>query len=140
LGQPAGSAQAKTTAYKTPLAYIGEDGNVYVTSMSAGAGTRLTTDAKMPDPLAYATSCEGCSDNQSAYRRYGSIRWSPDGTRFAFIDRYSGQLFVAESGKTPRLISPKLKVGSRLGNRAFAWSPDGKQIAYITGVRVHHMG
>src|SRR5260221_5144043 len=92
LLQPVGVAQAKTISYKMPLAYIGEDGNVYVTSVGAGVGTHLTHDAKMPDPLVKLSVCEGCSD-PSEYRRYGSIRWSPDGTSFAFIERYSGQLF-----------------------------------------------
>src|SRR5262249_5913219 len=110
-----------------------EDGNVYVTSVGAGPGTRLTNDAHTPDPLEKLQLWEGSLDPANRFRRYGSIRWSPDGTRFAFIERYSGALFVVESGKTPRLLSPAIKVGSLLGHRAIVWSPDGTQIAYATG-------
>lgn len=133
LLQPIQAAQAKTISYNTPLAYIGEDGNVYVTSIGAGAGTRLTNDAKVPDPIEKLTVCEDCAGTSESYRRYGSIRWSPDGTSFAFIERYSGQLFVVESGKSPRLLNPKVRVGSLLGHLVIGWSPDGKQIVYGIG-------
>src|SRR5262249_16087965 len=130
---PVQAAHAETVSYKDPLAYIGEDGNVYMTAVGAGPGTRLTNDAKMPDPIDKLSLCEQCPETSEKYRRYGSIRWSPDGTNFAFIERYSGQLFVVESGKRPRLINPELKVGSLLGYLVIAWSPDGTQIASATG-------
>src|SRR5215510_8259470 len=81
---PVQAAHAETVSYKDPLAYIGEDGNVYVTAVGAGPGTRLTNDAKMPEPIEQHYYYSGCSETM---RRYCSIRWSPDGTRFAFIER-----------------------------------------------------
>ena len=67
------------------------------------------------------------------YKRTGlsSPRWSPDGTRLAFVaedagDTKQGQLYVMSmSGGDPqRLTDGKQSVDS------FTWSPDGSRIAY----------
>lgn len=125
--------QAASNFYNKPLAYIGEDGNVYITEVGEGTGTRLTNDAKMPDPQENLQLSEGSLDPANRFRRYGSIRWSADGTGFAFVEQYSRALFIVESGRSPRLVNPDIKVGYLLGRKALAWSPDGTQLAYATG-------
>lgn len=57
-------------------------------------------------------------------------RWSPDGSRFAYISNVEGTaqiyLMPAGGGEAVRLTD-----GKRPGGR-FAWSPDGRQIAFFS--------
>ncbi|MDF1502936.1 S9 family peptidase [Roseisolibacter sp. H3M3-2] len=59
----------------------------------------------------------------------GSPRWSPDGTRLAFVSAREErpQVFVLDpnGGEAERLTDSKTAVSG------FAWSPDGKRIAYV---------
>ena len=62
-----------------------------------------------------------------------SPRWSPDGTRLAYVSTAEGtapQLFVrwVQGGETARLT------GLPDSPSSIAWSPDGSQIAYVMAV------
>ena len=61
-----------------------------------------------------------------------SPRWSPDGTRIAFVSDRDGtpQLYVRwmDSGQTAKLTSLES------GPSNLAWSPDGKRIAFVSFV------
>ncbi len=70
-----------------------------------------------------------------------SPAWSPDGSQIAFVskrgtgdlDRHDNtDVFVidAKVGAQPRQLTTSL---ASEGGRRLAWSPDGKQIAYLTG-------
>ena len=62
----------------------------------------------------------------------GSPRWSPDGTRLAFVaedaaDTKQGQLYVMSmSGGDPQRLTD-----GKQGVDSYAWSPDGTRIAYF---------
>src|SRR5574337_1171102 len=62
----------------------------------------------------------------------GSPRWSPDGSRLAFIARDAkskeGQLYVMpmDGGDAIRITETKHGVDS------FSWSPDGRQLAFVS--------
>jgi Tol biopolymer transport system component len=78
------------------LAYIGGDGNVYVSSADLAQTLRLTKDA--------TTSPEGMG------RSYHRISWSPDGRlAFAAVERtltdIRSQLYVARPGELPQQIA-----------------------------------
>ena len=68
-------------------------------------------------------------------RRDGEPRWSPDGTRMAFVssraEKEPGQLYVIPlaGGEAQRLTKLKEDV------KHVAWSPDGSQIAFASRVR-----
>ena len=68
-------------------------------------------------------------------QREGSPRWSPDGTRLAFVgtrgEKKTGQLYVipASGGEARRLTQLKEDV------EGAAWSPDGTRIAFHSRVR-----
>ena len=68
-------------------------------------------------------------------RRDGEPRWSPDGTRMAFVssraEKEPGQLYVIslKGGEAERLTKLKEDV------RNVAWSPDGTTIAFASRVR-----
>src|SRR5437764_13940184 len=63
---------------------------------------------------------------------YFSPRWSPDGTRLAYVGAEGGnpQLYVRwmANGESARIT------GLPDGPSALAWSPDGRRIAYSTFV------
>src|SRR5262249_38990151 len=63
-------------------------------------------------------------------RHDGSVRWSPDGTRIAFIGESNGkpQIFVRwmDSGQTARITNLSEAPGG------INWSPDGKMISFTS--------
>ncbi|MCC7451475.1 MAG: hypothetical protein IT324_28965 [Anaerolineae bacterium] len=83
-------------------------GNVYIGTLADLPGTAITSDA--------------ASDHQ-----YRTAVLSPAGDTVAFIDPSSGSLYVAPTnGETPRKVAEKLAPGYPA-----AWSPDGREIAYL---------
>jgi len=79
-----------------------------------------------------ATDGTGHRPLTTGLRGDDSPRWSPDGTRVAYISDVDGtaQIYVRwlDSGQTARLTN----IG--YGPAGLAWSPDGKQIAFTTFV------
>ncbi|MCS6870492.1 MAG: hypothetical protein RML95_07820 [Anaerolineae bacterium] len=114
---PIGLVSAPVTLAAPILAFVGRDGNVYVTSLSSAQGyVPLTGDAQ---GFVYEGGYTG------GQRNYIHLSWSPDGSRLAFVDQRSQTLFVAASGSPPMPIATGLLV-----EIPPAWSPDGSQIAY----------
>ncbi len=112
------SAQTSIITYDQPLAYVGADGNVYITSLDGTSTTPITSDGS---PRGYGF------EEDSAY---GAFRWSPDGTQVVFTHPTSSpRLYVAASDQKPAILLPDISIGYRVS----AWSPDGKQIAFISG-------
>jgi hypothetical protein len=119
---PAGVVASPVTFGAPILAFVGLDGNVYVTSLGSAQGyVPLTGDA-------LGNISEG--GYRFARKYYRNLRWSPDGTRLAFTEEGSQTLFVASSGSAPIAIANGLSV-----EFPPAWSPDGSQIAFaMSGV------
>src|SRR5258708_3308507 len=106
------SAQPLGNTYDIPLAYVGVDGNYYVTSLDGTDATTITSYTPF-DP-----------GDVMQPPRYGiGPRWSPQGTSFLFSDN---GLYKLESGKTPELLATS-------GWGTTAWSPDGNEIASFLG-------
>jgi hypothetical protein len=115
---PIGAVQSPVTFSAPILAFIGRDGNVYVTSLGSAQGyVPLTGDAQ-------GFVSEG--GYTGARRYYTHLRWSPDGSRLAFVEQASQTLFVVASGGQPVPIASGLSA-----EFPPAWSPDGSQIAYV---------
>src|SRR5215470_1594160 len=75
-------AQAQTNN-QGPLAYIDGTGNVRVVSAGNAPGTAITQDGNFAIPQP-STLTHG----------YTHLRWSPDGSKLAFQDFVTGNLFV----------------------------------------------
>ncbi|MCC7209304.1 MAG: PD40 domain-containing protein [Anaerolineae bacterium] len=122
--RPAAAAQGAapaTISLRDPLAYVASDGNVYLADLSARQTVPLTEDSQRRRmPVAPFTETT---------RQYGQFRWSPDGAYLLFVDQTTGGVFVAGGGKLP------LQVATTNSDRGYpaAWSPDGREIAYVVG-------
>ena len=85
-----------------------------------------TTPGGTPVPL---TAPDKSEDSRFPAQNGDSPRWSPDGTHIAFISTRDGtpQIWLIDrpSGTPTKLTSGEGAVLS------FAWSPDGKKIAYV---------
>ncbi len=119
---PTGAAAGQPVTYQNPLAYIGPNGNVYVTDSNlSGAGTPLTGDSTLETAnTAYPTPSRG----------YGLFRWSPDGSKLAFVEQRANTLYLAASGQKPVEIARGLAAGYPA-----AWSQDGSEIAFAVETR-----
>src|ERR1041385_933917 len=73
-------AQAsKAVTYQHPLAYIGWDGNVWVTDLNSGAGTAITKEGRIFGPDDGPDYSSG--DPKSHF--YSAIEWSPTDSLFS---------------------------------------------------------
>lgn len=126
------SVQAPTTQ-PTPsssslLAYLAEDGNVWLKHLSTGDGPQVTNDATGSTPAA-----------DGGMVQYGGLAWSSDGSMLAFQRQKSTP---AANGleTTSSLLVYEIKTGQtralledvQLGG--FAWQPGALRIAYGYGV------
>ena len=80
-----------------------------------GSRSMLTMDAN-----------DGGNQTTLASGRFYSTRWSPDGTRIAYVK--SDQLGVIDiDGTSARILTGGVHIAG------LAWSPDGSRIAYVSG-------
>jgi hypothetical protein len=116
---PIGVVSSPVTFSSPILAFVGRDGNVYVTSLGSAQGyVPLTGDAQ---------GFVGEGGYTGAQKYYMHLRWSPDGSRLAFVEESTRTLFVVANGGQPVPIASGLST-----EFPPAWSVDGSQIAYVT--------
>src|SRR5260370_19658252 len=76
-------ASTQSVTYQNPIAYVGLDGNVYITGLDGTSSSALTGDGYVaPQEHHYASS----------YYRYGGLQWSPDGSQLSFEDTIQKKL------------------------------------------------
>lgn len=100
-----------------PIAYVGADGNVIVADPITRSSIPLTSDAK-GKPSSYYPYYE-------QLHIYGLLRWSPDGSKLAFVDSKERTLYIARSGQKPVIVASGLTVAYPP-----AWSADSNELAY----------
>lgn len=66
-----------------------------------------------------------------------SPRWSPDGRKIAYmgsVNGHSGLVVVSAANPTPEFLAPTQGTNHALPSAgdAFTWSPDGKEIAFVS--------
>src|SRR5881394_3696512 len=76
--------QSAAVTYQNPLFYVGEDGNIYVTSLDATGATALTSDAT---GRRYSSRIPGGQRDIS----YSMVDWPVDGPSF-----YAARLGITE--------------------------------------------
>jgi Tol biopolymer transport system component len=114
-------------------------------SAAPGAGSPDTTNVTNPELspdgrwLAYNDVSERlwlAKSDGSQRRRLGppelqgrAPRWSPDGTRLAFLDAQAGSLriLVLRTGRVRTIVATD--IASSGGDSSYAWSPDGRWLA-----------
>jgi len=121
-----GTVIAQQIALIHPIAYVGTDGNIYLTDLTDTYA--ITEDAKL-------------SNDQESTIFYSSPQWSADGKHLAFyknngfgtISTGSGisveGIVVVSSGEVPKLILDEGD-GYSFDSSALAVSSDGSQIVF----------
>lgn len=112
------------TARPAAAVVPGRNGLIAFERSESGSGTRIFTATAKGKRLRQVSSDSASSADASA-------RWSPDGTRLAFV-RYAGDFgeiwAVDAEGANQRNLSADTDP-----DISPAWSPDGARIAYIRG-------
>jgi len=117
-----GTGIGQVVTYQKPLAYVGADGNVFLTTIGQGAGTPITADS--------TASTSEFTPFFNTSRTYGQFRWSPDGQKLLFTELTTNSLYVVVSGQKPVRIATGLAT-----LYPGAWSPDGTEVAYAVDAR-----
>jgi hypothetical protein len=108
-----------SATFKSALAFVGSTGDVIVTMGGIEAqAVYLTNDAG----LIKITQ----SPFYQSQHTYANLRWSPDGTKLAFVDHQTHSLFIAVSGQKARQVAQGVQT-----EYPPAWSPDGSSVAYL---------
>jgi hypothetical protein len=116
---PQPAVQTAPTTYNAPvLAYIGLDGNVYLTSVGTNPPPAPLTNDSPFDPNALYR-------NQQGYRR---PTWSPDGSRLLF-HRLDKVYTIASGGAAVQIAAGKVY------SIEPGWSPEGGEVAYAVDTR-----
>ena len=105
------------------IAYIGADGNIYVSDQAGGKQKQLTKDAT--DPL----------KPPAQFSSYQLPVWSPDGTKLAFMglsgtsQEASGRILVAnvDAETMNEIYSSDTELPFYL-----LWSPDAANVSFLT--------
>jgi len=123
-GQIPQSPLLSTLERKTVLiAYIGLDGNIYVSDQAGGKQTKLTDDAT--DPVNQPTQ----------FNSYQLPTWSLDGKQLAFMgmsgttDDSTGTIYVAniEADTTQEIFSSQTEYPFYM-----SWSPDDSNVSFLS--------
>ena len=86
---------AKAVTHQQPIAYIGWDGNVWVTDLQSGVGTKITNNG---NPNKGAEFGDGYPPpNSNSYKR---IQWSPTDSALS-VDAEDSGVYIFKSGLTP---------------------------------------
>lgn len=105
------------------IAYIGMDGNIYVSDQAGGKKVQLTDDATDP------------TNQPAKFSSYQLPTWSLDGNQLAFMgmsgtsDDSTGRLYVAniEADTTKEIFSSETEYPFYL-----LWSPDNSKVSFLT--------
>jgi dipeptidyl aminopeptidase/acylaminoacyl peptidase len=124
---PAGASQS---VFAVPVGggaprLLGEGGSTAVSPR----GDRVAFVAKDKVWWAPLDGSEKASQAFVARGNCGNVRWSPDGSRLAFVSRRGSHSFVGvfdPAGKTVRYLDPSVDLDSEP-----AWSPDGRRVAFL---------
>ncbi len=122
-----GRAQTAAPTFQAPLAYISANGNVYVITPGAAQGTAYTQDADFV--LSMTASAP------QATHHYTHLIWSPDGTKLAFQDLITGNLYVDAPGQPTHVIATKVST-----QYPPAWQPDSSAVVYVVDTQTRPAG
>ena len=106
------------------IAYIGLDGNIYVTDQSGRTPSALTADAAIPQ------------DQSSPFRYYQNPTWSEDGSQLAYV------AVIGNGGKQTLSEMFVANVDDETSNKVYSsdtehpfylyWSPDNQNVSFLS--------
>jgi dipeptidyl aminopeptidase/acylaminoacyl peptidase len=105
------------------IAYIGPDGNIYVSDQGGGQLKALTEDAQIP------------ANQSDPFRIYQTPTWSSDGQKLAFVGlsgegtQSSNDLYVADLGED---APTKIYTGANETTFYLYWAPDNSSVSFLS--------
>jgi hypothetical protein len=113
-------ARAEAPTFTMGLAYVDGTGNVKLEAAGTTTAAPITQDANFDVTVTTTLPVHN----------YTHLRWSPDGSKLAYQDSSTRNLYVVTPGSAPKLVASNI-----MSEYQTAWLPDSSAVVYAVNTQ-----